>query len=138
MRWSSFRKINNRVREYYLLLTATSVNYFPVIRLFIYSRGQCTTFRLCRLLYLRGEALKKHASAPLTKVSWAVTLTSPNITLQPQTGRKITAKMATSVEAKMLKSTKFPPEFNQKVDMQKVNLEVMKRCGACLLCHARG
>jgi hypothetical protein len=35
--------------------------------------------------------------------------------------------MATSVDAKLLKSTKFPPEFNQKVDMQKVNLEVMKR-----------
>jgi hypothetical protein len=41
--------------------------------------------------------------------------------------------MATSVDAKLLKSTKFPPEFNQKVDMQKVNLEVMKRCVACPL-----
>ena len=38
--------------------------------------------------------------------------------------------MAASVDAKLLKSTKFPPEFNQKVDMQKVNLEVMKRYGA--------
>jgi serine/arginine repetitive matrix protein 1 len=35
--------------------------------------------------------------------------------------------MATSVDAKLLKSTKFPPEFSQKVDMQKVNLEVMKK-----------
>jgi serine/arginine repetitive matrix protein 1 len=35
--------------------------------------------------------------------------------------------MATSVDQKLLKSTKFPPEFNQKVDMQKVNLEVMKK-----------
>ncbi|KAI9806835.1 MAG: Serine/arginine repetitive matrix protein 1 [Piccolia ochrophora] len=35
--------------------------------------------------------------------------------------------MATTVDMKMLKQTKFPPEFNQKVDMQKVNLEVMKR-----------
>jgi len=34
--------------------------------------------------------------------------------------------MATGVDAKLLKSTKFPPEFNQKVDMQKVNLQVMK------------
>lgn len=42
-------------------------------------------------------------------------------------------KMATSVDAKLLKSTKFPPEFNQKVDMQKVNLEVMKRCVPCRL-----
>jgi hypothetical protein len=37
------------------------------------------------------------------------------------------AKMATSVDAKLLKSTKFPSEFNQKVDMQKVNVEVMKK-----------
>jgi hypothetical protein len=36
--------------------------------------------------------------------------------------------MASSVDAKILKSTKFPPEFNQKVDMQKVNVEVMKKC----------
>lgn len=36
--------------------------------------------------------------------------------------------MATGVDAKLLKSTKFPPEFNQKVDMQKVNLQVMKKC----------
>ena len=40
--------------------------------------------------------------------------------------------MATSVDAKLLKSTKFPLEFNQKVDMQKVNLEVMKRSAASL------
>ena len=37
--------------------------------------------------------------------------------------------MATGVDAKLLKSTKFPPEFNQKVDMQKVNLQVMKTYG---------
>jgi serine/arginine repetitive matrix protein 1 len=35
--------------------------------------------------------------------------------------------MATGVDAKLLKSTKFPPEFNQKVDMQKVNVQVMKK-----------
>jgi hypothetical protein len=35
--------------------------------------------------------------------------------------------MASSVDAKLLKSTKFPAEFNQKVDMQKVNVEVMKK-----------
>ncbi len=35
--------------------------------------------------------------------------------------------MASSVDAKLLKSTKFPPEFSQKVDMQKVNIEVMKK-----------
>ncbi len=35
--------------------------------------------------------------------------------------------MATGVDAKLLKSTKFPPEFNQKVDMTKVNLPVLKK-----------
>ncbi|KAI9839677.1 MAG: Serine/arginine repetitive matrix protein 1 [Thelocarpon superellum] len=35
--------------------------------------------------------------------------------------------MASSVDSKLLKQTKFPPEFNQKVDMKKVNLEVMKK-----------
>lgn len=35
--------------------------------------------------------------------------------------------MASSVDAKLLRATKFPPEFNQKVDMQKVNAEVMKK-----------
>ncbi|GLI77194.1 hypothetical protein PoHVEF18_005480 [Penicillium ochrochloron] len=35
--------------------------------------------------------------------------------------------MATPVDAKLLKKTKFPPEFNQKVDMTKLNIEVMKK-----------
>ncbi|KAI1813270.1 PWI domain-containing protein [Poronia punctata] len=35
--------------------------------------------------------------------------------------------MAATVDAKLLRATKFPPEFNQKVDMQKVNLQVMKK-----------
>lgn len=35
--------------------------------------------------------------------------------------------MATGVDAKLLKSTKFPPEYSKKVDMEKVNLEVMKQ-----------
>jgi hypothetical protein len=35
--------------------------------------------------------------------------------------------MAASVDQKLLRQTKFPPEFSQKVDMQKVNVEVMKK-----------
>ncbi|KAL8694054.1 MAG: hypothetical protein Q9218_001232 [Villophora microphyllina] len=35
--------------------------------------------------------------------------------------------MATNVDAKLLKQTKFPSEFNQKVDMRKVNVEVLKK-----------
>lgn len=41
--------------------------------------------------------------------------------------KKDLPNMASSVDAKLLKSTKFPPEFSQKVDMQKVNVEVMKK-----------
>ena len=40
--------------------------------------------------------------------------------------------MASNVDAKLLKQTKFPAEFNQKVDMQKVNVEVMKKLGSNL------
>jgi len=36
--------------------------------------------------------------------------------------------MASTVDQKLLKSTKFPPEFNKRVDMKKVNIEVMKKC----------
>ncbi|KAI4140842.1 MAG: hypothetical protein L6R39_005632 [Caloplaca ligustica] len=35
--------------------------------------------------------------------------------------------MATNVDAKLLKQTKFPADFSQKVDMRKVNVEVMKK-----------
>jgi serine/arginine repetitive matrix protein 1 len=35
--------------------------------------------------------------------------------------------MASGVDAKLLKSTKFPPEYSKKVDMSKVNVEVMKQ-----------
>ncbi|GAD99471.1 hypothetical protein AN2929.2 [Paecilomyces variotii No. 5] len=35
--------------------------------------------------------------------------------------------MAASVDAKLLRQTKFPPEFSKKVDMTKVNIEVMKK-----------
>lgn len=35
--------------------------------------------------------------------------------------------MAMPVDAKLLRTTKFPPQFNQKVDMQKVNVDVMKK-----------
>ena len=37
------------------------------------------------------------------------------------------AKMASTTDARLLRQTKFPPEFNQKVDMKKVNIEVMKK-----------
>jgi serine/arginine repetitive matrix protein 1 len=44
--------------------------------------------------------------------------------------------MAANVDMKLLKQTKFPPEFNQKVDMKKVNIEVMKKYFSSIL-HSR-
>lgn len=38
-----------------------------------------------------------------------------------------TFDMAATVDQKLLKATKFPPEFVQKVDIKKVNVEVMKK-----------
>jgi hypothetical protein len=35
--------------------------------------------------------------------------------------------MSSSMEAKLLKTTRFPPEYSKKVNMGKVNLEVMKQ-----------
>ena len=35
--------------------------------------------------------------------------------------------MASAQDLKLIKQTKFPAEFNKKVDMQKVNVEVMKK-----------
>lgn len=35
--------------------------------------------------------------------------------------------MAMAVDQKLLRATKFPAEFNQKVDIQKINVEVMKK-----------
>jgi len=57
----------------------------------------------------------------------------PHHQLDPHTTCAKSYKMASSVDAKLLKSTKFPPEFNKKVDMQKVNAEVMKKYVAFLV-----
>lgn len=35
--------------------------------------------------------------------------------------------MAMSVDQKRLKETKFPPEFNKKVDTSKVNIDLLKK-----------
>lgn len=37
------------------------------------------------------------------------------------------AIMALSVDQKRLKATKFPPEFDKKVDIKKVNIDLMKK-----------
>jgi serine/arginine repetitive matrix protein 1 len=35
--------------------------------------------------------------------------------------------MALSVDQKRLRATKFPPEFDQRVDKDKVNMDIMKK-----------
>lgn len=47
--------------------------------------------------------------------------------IAPPHSQALLANMATSVDARLLKQTRFPPEFSQKVDMKKVNVEVMKK-----------
>lgn len=42
--------------------------------------------------------------------------------------------MASGVDARLMRATKFPPEFSQKVDTQKVNLDIMKTWVALFFC----
>jgi serine/arginine repetitive matrix protein 1 len=35
--------------------------------------------------------------------------------------------MALSIDQKRMKATKFPPEFDKKVDIEKVNIDLMKK-----------
>ena len=38
----------------------------------------------------------------------------------------MSAALTTNVDQRLLRTTKFPPEFNQKVDMKKVNIQLIK------------
>lgn len=72
------------------------------------------------------------ARSELRRTSWlATSLFHPQHFAQQRIfidiGTAIWPTMATGVDARLLKSTKFPAEFSQKVDMQKVNLQVMKK-----------
>jgi serine/arginine repetitive matrix protein 1 len=39
----------------------------------------------------------------------------------------MSAALVTNVDKKLLRTTKFPPEFDRKVDMEKVNKPVIKK-----------
>ena len=39
----------------------------------------------------------------------------------------MSAALITNVDKKLLRTTKFPPEFDQKVNMEKVNVPVIKK-----------
>lgn len=38
----------------------------------------------------------------------------------------MSAALTTNVDQRLLRTTKFPPEFNVKVDMRKVNIQLIK------------
>jgi serine/arginine repetitive matrix protein 1 len=38
----------------------------------------------------------------------------------------MSAALTTNVDQRLLRTTKFPPEFNLKVDMKKVNIQLIK------------
>ena len=63
------------------------------------------------------SSVELHSSIPLPL---------PRLLLSPDSVA-LTSIMAASVDAKLLRKTKFPPEFSRKVDMTKVNIEVMKK-----------
>lgn len=42
-------------------------------------------------------------------------------------GHNIMNRITTNVDQKLLRTTKFPPEFNQKVDTTKINIPVIKK-----------
>ncbi|KAH8631067.1 serine/arginine repetitive matrix 1 [Alternaria alternata] len=50
-----------------------------------------------------------------------------SLRLPPNCTLSLILKMASSVDQKRLKATKFPPEFDKKVDIEKVNIDLMKK-----------
>lgn len=39
----------------------------------------------------------------------------------------MSAKLTTNVDQRLLRTTKFPAEFNTKVDMKKINIHIIKK-----------
>jgi len=76
-----------------------------------------------------GQTFNRRSRHDETRLSLLFPINNKNISQLrfPTTFSQFLAKMATSVDAKLLKATKFPIEFNQKVDMQKVNADLMKK-----------
>ena len=46
--------------------------------------------------------------------------------LRHHSAAAMSAALTTNVDQRLLRTTKFPPEFNVKVDMQKVNIQLIK------------
>ena len=94
-----------------------------------------TPSRFCRrpiLHAVRTEGTLQFQSPPLRSQSFSTQSSQAIITLTHiaytvVASIHLTVMATGNVDAKLLKQTKFPPEFNQKVDMTKVNLEVMKK-----------
>lgn len=55
------------------------------------------------------------------------TPTSKDLRCRKHTSCAMSAALITNVDKKLLRTTKFPPEFDQKVNMEKVNVPVIKK-----------
>jgi len=53
--------------------------------------------------------------------------TSSDVRRRTHTSYTMSAALITNVDKKLLRTTKFPPEFDQKVNMEKVNVPVIKK-----------
>ena len=79
-------------------------------------------------MYLNSAEFPSLASrSPLLSLPSSTSCSPPNQRNAPRKRQVVRLIMASSVDLKLLKSTKFPSEFNTKVDMKKVNVEVMKK-----------
>lgn len=77
--------------------------------------------------YVCRQRPKPQAQSSTSTLSRASNHVGTTVALNDCSRARLRCKMATSVDAKMLRQTKFPPEFSRKVDMTKVNIEVMKK-----------
>ena len=55
------------------------------------------------------------------------TSTSKDVRRRTHIASTMSAALLTNVDQKLLRKTKFPPEFDQKVNMEKVNVPVIKK-----------
>lgn len=73
------------------------------------------------------SAVSCESASNISDVTFSSSTTQAEQRVPADIGTPPSPTMASGVDARLLKSTKFPSEFNQKVDMQKVNLQVMKK-----------
>lgn len=68
------------------------------------------------ICHLQQQQQQQHLFPPTCTASYRI-----------QSRSSTALEMAGAVDQKLLKATKFPPEFSQRVDMKAVNVEVLKK-----------